>query len=261
MPSRKEDYERNTYQTSTGRSKSATLYKSMTTALGFQKPLFPKVRKDEEEETDVIETEESEEDESSSPQWHKLIDEEDLKDMSRRALAERLTKCGYSAAILEDPAFLTKFAKGVGANGEIVSRKSGVVCIDRTIPEEPPVEVTKNMSIGEDIQLFNWVPPTSVSVDEKRLFPRGKITKLYVRHCLVSKEPYPLDRMPRPGMEFVEAERLEAVELDGRGPYPIKEGDDSVPVPFVVKDGTVIMRFPPLAPPSGQTRHVDPGIM
>jgi hypothetical protein len=231
------------------------------------KPLFPKVvQKDEEARTGVIEDEESEDSESStssssSSSGPRMVTMDELKNRSRDMMRKALKKRGYSEDLLDNEDFYSNFVRALVEDGEIVSQKTGRVWIERAIPEEAPAFVRPGkLKIGDRIQVLNWVP-LGVHGTTVDLFPRGKVSKIYEVKCLVSKEPVPGGCMFRKGAPFEEQQRVIGLELDGKGPYSTKDDDEETAFPYITKDSTVIIRFPPMAQPTGETSHVSPAVM
>jgi hypothetical protein len=255
-------YEKHVWSSGNMRQRHAELNKSLTTANKLVNPLFPRVKKDEERETETTETEESKESDASAPSSSKrkpfLAGE--LREKARSFLKKALTKRGYDESLLDNPSFCEEFTKALIRDGDIVSERTRRIWIERAIPEEPPAFVRPGkLKIGDRVQVLNWVP-MGVHGTTVDLFPKGAVTKVYTVKCLVTKDPVEFSFMPPEDCDFIEEERVLGLELDGRGPYSVKSGA-SAPFPYVTKDNTVIIRFPPYAEPGGQTSHVSPMLM
>lgn len=173
-------------------------------------------------------------------------------------LKSDLKKRGYDPDEFEEEV-REVLRSGVARGGKIVTKKTGKVQMDRGIPEEPPGFVRPDsLKIGDTVQAINWYPlGTRGAVID--LYPEGKVTKMYFTKCLVTKEACPLGFIPE-DEDLVEEDRLIGLELDGKGPFALKaKGMRSTP--FVIKDSSIILRFPTMAAPDGQSRHVSPGTM
>lgn len=175
------------------------------------------------------------------------------------SLDRALSEGGYDKESLGGDA-LKCLEKALKEQGEVVTVRTNKVWVERAVPEEPPAFVRpKKLTVGDRVQLLNWVP-MGVHGAKVNLFPVGKVTKMYTVKALVSAEPMRWGVMPQKDIKFAEEERLLGVELDGRGPYTAKSKDGE-PFPYVTKDSTLIIRFPPMASPGGGTNHVEPAIM
>lgn len=256
----------NAWASGNSREHSASIHKSLTASNRLMHPLFPKVlKKDEEEETGIIEEEESEDSDSSTssssePRKRKFSAGE-LKEKARSFARKALSKRGYGEDLLENEGFYSQFIRAMVEDGEIVTQKTGRVWIERSIPEEAPAFVRPGkLKVGDRVQVLNWVP-LGVHGTTIDLFPKGTVSKVYEVKCLVSKEPRPLGKMVQKDTPFEEQVRVLGVEIDGKGPYSTKEEDDGMPFPYITKDSSVIVRFPPMAEPSGETSHVSPSVM
>jgi len=236
--------------------------------MGHHKPLFGNVittvQKDEEDNTGEIESEDSEETHtqasSTDNSSHGTITVGQLRARSRAMMEKALIKRGYPKELLEDDNFRNAFAKALVGGGELVSKKTGKAWIDRSIPEEPPAFVRPDkIKLGDRVQVLNWIPMGvhGATID---LFPKGSVTKIYQVKCLVTKEPFSLTSLPDKSHDYMEEDRIMGLELDGKGPYPLKDLAQT-PLPYILKDSSVIMRFPPMGTPAGQTEHVDPMVM
>lgn len=230
-----------------------SIHKSMmTTKNAFHKELFPKKEKGDSCDSSDYASEQAQVESTRN------ITSEELKRISDDALRSSLEKCGYSAELLNDEAFKKCFSSALGRKGSIVSKRTGKVWLERAVPEEPPAFLPDKLQLGDKVQVLNWVPMGvhGATID---LYPKGKVTKIYSVKCLVSKEPMELGTMPDENVEHCEEERVIGLELDGKGPHVSKEGKKHCP--YVIKDSSVIVRFPPAGSPSGETQHVHPGIM
>ena len=227
------------------------IHKSLTSALKFHQPLFPKkvlVEKVVEGSKDETVEKAKESDEASS----KAPSSKDV-DQAMQALKEH----GYGDLTDDQLGCVRKALKG---GAEIVTNKTGKLWIEREVPEEPPAFLCpKKLELGNKVQLLNW-QPMGVHGATIDLFPQGSVTKMYMTKCLVSKNKMPYGVLPKGKGEFNEEERLMGVELDGKGPYAMK-ASDMMPYPYVTKDSTLIMRFPTMGTPSGETQHVEPMVM
>jgi hypothetical protein len=241
-------YEKGVWSSGNSRESSGLLHKSLTTT----KRAFCKKTESTEQET--------EEAESSAPSLGQGPSAP-AEDAGQEALERALEKCGYSKDLLEDVGFKGAVAKALARKGEIISQRTGRMWVERSIPEEPPAFVRpSSLKIGDRVQVLNWVP-MGVHGAKIDLFPEGKVSKMYKMKCLVTKEPIPFGVIPGDDSEFLEEERVIGLELDGKGPYPLKEGVKGTPSPFITKDSTLIVRFPPMTEPSGQSNHNSPMIM
>lgn len=124
----------------------------------------------------------------------------------------------------------------------IISKSTGGILIRKNSREAPAYVDQGSIKIGDNVQLLNWKPlgVRGATID---LFPKGKVTKTYFRKCLVKSgdvEEY--------------QDRLEGIELDGKGPEDIvfKSGKK---LPYILKDSTIILRYPEMATPDGNTDH------
>jgi hypothetical protein len=240
------------------------LNKSLTMSKKFQKPLFPLVKKEEDEKSSTSETtEESEESDSSALSSEDVssssFSSDECQGKAREFMKRALVKYGYPEELLENEGFCAAFAKALVKNGEIVTQRTGRAWIERAIPEEAPAFVRPGkLKIGDKVQVLNWVP-LGVHGTTVDLFPHGGVSKIYTVKCLVTKDPIGIGCMPTRDADFMEEERVIGLELDGRGPYT-KKSQEGSPYPYVTKDSTVIVRFPPYAEPSGETSHFNPTI-
>lgn len=259
-------HESNVWSSGNSQERSETLHKSLTAANRLMEPMFPKVvQKDEEEETGIIEDEESEESESStsssSEPRRRTFTVGEMKEKARSFARKALMKRGYGEDLLENGDLYSALVKALVDDGEIVSQKTGCAWIERAVPEEAPAFVRPGkLKVGDRVQVLNWVP-LGVHGTTIDLYPRGTVSKIYEVKCLVSKDPVPPGRMIRKGTPFEEQVRVLGVELDGKGPYSVKGEADEAAFPYITKDSTVIVRFPPMAEPSGETSHISPSVM
>jgi len=223
------------------------------------------IQKDEEAETGIIEEEESEESDSStsssSEPRKRSFSVGELKEKARSFAKKALRKRGYGEDLLENESFYSELVRDLVEDGEIVSQKTGRVWVERSIPEEPPAFVRPGkLKVGDRVHVLNWVP-LGVHGTTIDLYPKGTVSKIYEVKCLVSKEPRPLGRMVRKDTPFEEQTRILGLEIDGHGPYSEKGEDEDGAFPYITKDSSVIVRFPPMAEPSGETSHVSPSVM
>lgn len=256
-------HEQNHWSSGSSNERSDELRSLFTVSKKFDQPLFAKldkvIEKDSDSESNSSDNTDDTSDDSQGHSPEGYITVGQLRNRSRALMEKLLTKSGYPKELIENEDFAQAFAKALVEGGEIVSKKTGRSWIERSIPEEPPAFVRPDrLKVGNKVQMLNWIPMGvhGATID---LFPRGLVTKMYVAKCLVTKEPLLPGCMPGEGAEFEEQERLLGLELDGKGPYPLKDGD-GVPAPFITKDSSIIMRFPEMAQPSGRTEHVEPGI-
>jgi len=255
--------ERDVWSSGSSGERHDELRKSLTASKKYNQPLFPSkpqeesVEKDSDSDSESSDDSESADSASSSYKPAGNITVGELRNRSRALMEKALADRGYPKELLEDDNFRASLAKALAQDGQIVSRKTGKAWIERAIPEEPPAFVRPGkLKIGDKVQLLNWTP-MGVHGTTVDLFPRGNVTKLYTVKCLVTKEPLMYGCMAPDASEFDEEDRILGLEIDGRGPYPLKDGGK--PVPFVTKDSSIIMRFPYMASPGGQTDHVEPG--
>jgi len=138
--------------------------------------------------------------------------------------------------------------EALAQGGEIVSRCTKGVLINKGDREAPASVGPDSVKVGDTVQLLNW-KPLGVKGAKIDLFPKGKITKTYFRKCLVKCGD-------KEGVE----NRLEAVELDGKGPEDVilKGGQK---LPYILKDSTILLRYPDMAQPSGKTDHTSYGVV
>lgn len=273
--------EENSWSSGNSREHSGILHKSLTAANRLMNPLFPKVvRKDEEdyetepgrqpqEEGDIEEEHSDSEEESSesdsstsssSEPRRRTFSAKELKEKARSFVRKALRKRGYSESLLDNDRVYSALVKALVEDGEIVSEKTGRIWMERAIPEEAPAFVRPGkLKVGDRVQVLNWVP-LGVHGAVVDLFPKGKVSKIYEVKCLVSKDPMPMGKMVRKDTPFEEQRRVLGMEIDGKGPFSTKEKEDT-PFPYVTKDSSVIVRFPPMAEPSGETSHTSPSVM
>jgi hypothetical protein len=249
-------YEQSVWSSGNSRERSADLHKSMTvTKRSFCQELFPKIQKDDAKKDEKT-GEEAPEAESLAPSPAPAESQDKESDLMEGAL----TKYGYAKDLLGEAGFREAFTKALSRKGEIISSRTGKLWVERAIPEEPPASIFPDkLKLGDRVQVLNWVP-MGVHGAKIDLFPEGKVSKIYKVKCLVTKEPIPFGVIPGDDAEFSEEERVIGLELDGKGPY-VEKGGKGTPFPYVTKDSTVIMRFPPMADPSGNTDHTSPGLM
>jgi len=256
----------NMWSSGNSQEHSETIHKSLTAANRLMNPMFPKiVRKDEEEETGVIEDEESEESESSTSSSSEprkgTFTVGDVRKKARSFARKALIKRGYGEDLLENDSLYAALVKALVEDGEIVTKKTGCAWIERAIPEEAPAFVRPGkLKVGDHVQVLNWVP-LGVHGTTIDLYPRGKVSKIYEVKCLVSKDPVPRGKMLRKDSPFEQQVRVLGIELDGKGPYSTKDDGEETAFPYITKDSTVIVRFPPMAEPSGETSHISPSVM
>lgn len=230
--------ERDSWSTGTAQERGERLQKSFVSRSRFPPPLFPVIagvdRSNDEDDDSIIE---------------KDFDEDDEECPVRKALQD----LGYGDC---DDDVVKCVKKALGDGGEIISKQTNKVLIEHEVPDEPPAFVRPDrLEIGDRVQLLNWVP-MGVHGAKIDLYPTGNVTKMYIRKCLVSREPMRLGFMPEENVQYDEEDRLIGVELDGKGPIPMKS--KGTPYPYITKDRTVILRFPPLGKPSGNTDHKEP---
>ena len=258
-------YEASVWSSGSSQERSASLHKSLTSANRLMNPLFPKVvKKDEEEESGVLESEESEESDSStsssSEPRRRTLSIDEVKEKAHSFARKALSKRGYGEDLLENDDFYSNFIRALVEDGEIVTEKTGKIWIERSIPEEPPAFIRPGkLKVGDRVQVLNWVP-LGVHGTTVDLFPKGTVSKIYEVKCLVSKEPKPLGRMVQKETPFEEQVRVLGVEIDGKGPYSEKD-EDGTAFPYITKDSSMIVRFPPMAEPSGESTHLSPAVM
>jgi hypothetical protein len=222
----------------------------MTSKNAFHNELFPKIQKNED---GTVKTEETEAEENAEAEQLAPAPE---NDEALTSLEQALVKCGYAKDMARDEKFSSILLKALADKGEVVSEKTGKLWVEREIPEEPPAFVRPDrLKLGDKVQVLNWVP-MGVQGAKIDLFPQGKVSKIYKVKCLVTKEALPFGVIPRKDAGFVEEERILGLELDGKGPYVNKDSD--TPIPFITKDSSMIIRFPVMADPSGNTEHVSP---
>lgn len=127
-------------------------------------------------------------------------------------------------------------------NAEVISRCTKATMLNKDNREAPASVGPDSIKIGDNVQLLNWKPlgVRGATID---LFPKGKVTKTYFRKCLVKSGD-------TEGYE----DRLEGIELDGKGPEDLvlKSGKK---LPYILKDSTIILRYPEMATPDGNTDH------
>ena len=141
-----------------------------------------------------------------------------------------------------------RIREAVQCNCEIISKCTKGVLVNKGGREAPASVAPDHVKVGDTVQLLNW-KPLGVKGAKIDLFPKGKITKTYFRKCLVKCGD-------KEGVE----NRLEAVELDGKGPEDvILNGGQKLP--YILKDSTILLRYPDMAQPSGKTDHTSYGVV
>lgn len=261
-----EMFEKSVWSSGNSRERTGELHKSLTAANRLMKPMFPKIRKDEEQETGVIEEDESDESEtstssSSSEPRRKTFTLDEVRGRARSFMEKALKKRGYPTSLLDNEDFYSNFVRSLVEDGEVVSERTGRAWIERAVPEEAPAFVRPGkLKIGDRIQVLNWVP-LGVHGTTVDLFPKGRVSKIYEVKCLVSKDPMTPGCMFRKGSPFEEQQRVLGLELDGKGPYSVKGESEETAFPYITKDSTVIVRFPPMSLPTGESEHVSPAVM
>jgi hypothetical protein len=158
-----------------------------------------------------------------------------------------LTDNGYFNLQLDDAGHQC-LAEAMLQNAQIISKSTGGILIRKEGREAPASVGPDKIKIGDSVQLLNW-KPMGVKGATIDLYPKGKVTKTYFRKCLVKS-----------GDKEELEDRLEGIELDGKGPEDIVMKDGNK-LPYILKDSTVIMRYPDMAQPSGETDHVSYGIV
>jgi hypothetical protein len=163
------------------------------------------------------------------------------------AIRRTLTEHGYFNIQL-DEACEQALAQALTQNAEVISDATGGILIRKNGREAPAGVRPDRIKLGDNVQLLNW-KPLGVQGATIDLYPRGKVTKTYFRKCMVKSGD-------KEGIE----ERLEGVELDGKGPGDaiLKDGNK---LPYILKDSTIILRYPDMAEPSGETDHISYGIV
>jgi hypothetical protein len=245
-------HERGAWTSGTSLEKGASIHKMlMTTKNAFHNEMFPKIQKNED---GTVKTEETEAEENAEAEQLAPAPE---NDEALASLEQALVKCGYAKDMARDEKFSSILAKAMAEKGEVVSERTGKLWVEREIPEEPPAFVRPDrLKLGDRVQVLNWVP-MGVHGAKIDLFPQGKVSKIYKVKCLVTKEALPFGVIPRKDAGFVEEERILGLEIDGKGPHTVNKDSDT-PFPYVTKDSSVIIRFPVMASPSGNTEHVSP---
>jgi len=174
-----------------------------------------------------------------------------------KAFQKMLTKRGYSLSLLKNEKAKKTLMKALADGGKLISSCTGKLWIDRPIPEIPPAFVDSGMlKVGDFVQLVKWY---SVDPDLSDECPMGRVTKIYPMKCVVTKERSSALRMVEKTDMMCTEDRVQGLELDGRGPFGEKTTE--TPFPYLVKDDTLIIRFPEYATPSGETVHVEPSFM
>jgi len=251
-----EIHDRETWTSSSQIEHGAEIRKGLTFSAKLNKPLFPILKDVQEQDEDQQDDQASEQKGSAQDQ---PVTEGALKEKARQIMAAALEKAGYPVELLESEKFRKALARALAKDGEIISRKTNKLWVEREVPEEPPAFVRpRTLRVGDRVQVLNWVP-LGVHGAVVDIFPQGKVTKCYTCKCLVTKNGYPHGVMVRKSEPFSEEERVLALELDGKGPYPVK--DKETPYPYIVKDSSIIIRFPEMATPGGETEHVSPMVV
>jgi hypothetical protein len=263
-------HERSVWSSGTSAEHSGRIHKSMTTTKrAFCQEMFPKIQKDgENQEETAQETKEEAEPIAPSPEKSdkvvgkpSLLTVDALKGRAAEEMERALAGCGYEKDLLSDERFRSTLAKALLEKGEIVSQRTKKLWVERELPEEPPASIFPDkLKLGDRAQVLNWVP-MGVHGAKIDLFPRGKVSKIYKVKCLVTKEPIPFGEIPGADAEFSEEERVIGLELDGKGPYTLNKESSRATYPYIIKDSSIIIRFPAMADPSGQTDHVSPGLV
>lgn len=176
-----------------------------------------------------------------------MFTESEVRKAGVDAIKRMLTDNGYFNIQL-DEAGQQCLSQAILQNAQIISKSTGGILLRKNGREAPAGVGPDKIKIGDSVQLLNW-KPMGVRGAKIDLFPKGKVTKTYFRKCLVKSG----DR------EEIE-DRLEAVELDGKGPEDVVMKDGNK-LPYILKDSTIIMRYPDMAQPSGETDHVSYGII
>jgi len=246
--------------TGNGVRTSAQIQKSLSVSNSLRQPLFANLSKDTSIDMDgesFSESEsEEEETEDSDALAFSLVDRAKKFD---EGLGKTLKRHGYDTTLLNDAAAKKCLASAVLKGGRIISHKTRKLWVDREVPDMPPAFVHPGkLSLGDHIQIMNW-HPSSTHKGKLDLYPSGKVTKVYNQKCLVTGSGIDKLRMPEKSDSICEEDRIQALELDCRGPYSEKE--EKQPFPYVVKDDTIIIRFPVSGSPSGETEHHSLGFM
>lgn len=157
----------------------------------------------------------------------------------RDSIRDILEEAGYSDI---DDITQNKLEEALSGNAVIISKSTKGVLVNKGGREAPAGVGPDKIKIGDSVQLLNW-KPMGVQGATIDLFPKGKVTKTYFRKCYVkscNKEGY--------------EDRLEGIEIDDKGPSDVvlKGG---FKVPYILKDSTVILRYPEMATPEGNTNH------
>jgi len=131
---------------------------------------------------------------------------------------------------------------------EIISKSTKGVLVNKGGREAPASVGPDSIKVGDTVQALNW-KPLGVKGAKIDLYPKGKVTKTYFKKCLVKSGD-------KEGLE----DRLEGIELDGKGPEDVtlKSGRK---LPYILKDSTILLRYPEMAQPSGETDHVSFGVI
>ena len=248
-------HERSVWTSGTSLEKSNSMHKMfMTSKNAFHNEMFRKIQKNED---GTVKVEEGAEADETTEAEQLAPSPENAGDEALASLEMALEKCGYAKAMARDEKFSSILAKAMAEKGEVVSERTGKLWVEREIPEEPPAFVRPDrLKIGDRVQVLNWVP-MGVQGAKIDLFPQGKVSKIYKVKCLVTKEALPFGVIPRKEAGFVEEERVLGLEIDGKGPHTVNKDSDT-PFPYVTKDSSVIIRFPVMAEPNGNTSHVSP---
>lgn len=178
---------------------------------------------------------------------------------------EVLKKNGYSHANYDEK-MLSHIEKAVKDKGELVSRYTGRPWIDKSgYSQEAPADVfPKKLKIGDRAQVLNW-QPLGVHRAVVDLFPAsGTVTKIYTVKAMIAKDPAKMEKEDSSGKggAFTVEERVLGVELDGHGPGGVaKGGGDTIPMPFITKESSIIFRMPVLGDPAGNTEHQQPNMI
>lgn len=244
-------------QESSGNSRQnqGQLHKSLTASKALGSQLFAPIRKDEadwfngngeceDEPLEESETEDSDDFAASLIDQAKSFDE---------GLVKSLKRHGFDTSLLENSEAKKCLAKALLSGGRIVSDRTNKLSVDKEVPDVPPAYVPPGkLSVGDTVQLLNW-KPLGVRGAKVDLYPKGKVTKMYCQKCLVTEKCIDKIRMPGSDDGIQTEDRIQALVLDKRGPFSEKEEDN--PYPYIVKDDTVIIRFPMGGEPSGRTEQ------
>lgn len=175
--------------------------------------------------------------------------------------AEELKKCGYDASSFSKEE-MDALEKAIADGGQIISKYTGQLMKGDPIPMEAFAKVDE-IKIGDRVQLLNW-KPLGVCGAKIDLFPQGKVTKIFKSKCQMMEpveKAYILPR--RPAKAEGAAERIVGVLLNGRGPVSpadVQSAKGETHRPYILKDSSVVIRFPAMAQPSGEVKQSSPGL-